>query len=125
MCNYYDVEKSPGTHAVSTYTDSYEPQQYIRGSKSHILKAKNDYLIGADADYSKLNKDMKQELYGLAPWKVMNYAIAKYNASTIGLQYPCEMQYKASPTGYNHLYPKLVNGAPALDSSANPLTQNN
>ena len=125
MCNYYDTEKSPGTHAVSTYTDSYEPQQYIRGSKSHILKAKNDYLIGADADYSKLNKDMKQELYGLAPWKVMNYAIAKYNASTIGLQYPCEMQYKASPTGYNHLYPKLVNGAPALNSSANPLTQNN
>lgn len=125
MCNYYDIEKSPGTHAVSSYMDSYEPQQYIRGRKSHILKAKNDYLIGADADYSKLNKDMKQELYGLAPWKVMNYAIAKFNASAAGAKYPCKMKYKAAETGYNHLYPILVNGAPALDSSANPLTQNN
>ena len=125
MCNYYDTEKSPGTNAVGSTSDAYAPQQYIRGSKSHILKAKNDYLIGADTDYSQLTAGMKQEMYGLAPWKAMNYAIAKYNTSTVGTKYPCEMKYKASDTGYSHLYPTLVDGAPSLDSSANPLIQNN
>jgi hypothetical protein len=33
MCNYYDVEKSPSTHAVGSTADAYLPQQYIRGSK--------------------------------------------------------------------------------------------
>ena len=125
MCNYYDIEKSPKTNAVGSTTDAYLPQQYIRGSKSHILKAKNDYLLGSSEEYSKLNDNMKREIYGLAPWKAMNYAIAKYNESTIGQTYPCQMQYQASEIGYSHLYPTLINGAPALDNSANPLTQNN
>lgn len=127
MCNYYDVEKSPSTHAVGSTADAYLPQQYIRGSKSHILKAKNDYLLGAKDDYDKLTANMKLEIYGLAPWKAMNYAIAKYNASKTGQSYPCEMQYKASETGYSHLYPALVSvsGAPKLDEKANPLKQNN
>lgn len=125
MCNYYDTEKSPGTHAVGTIADDYLPQQYIRGSKSHILKAKNDYLLGSSAEYSKLSASMKQEIYGLAPWKAMNYAIAKYNTSTLGQNYPCQMQYQTSSVGYTHLYPVLVTGAPAEDAKANPLTQNN
>ncbi len=125
MCNYYDVEKSPETNAVGNITDDYLPQQYIRGSKSHILKAKNDYLIGANADYDQLSANMKKEMYGLAPWKAMNYAIAKYNESKIGKEYPCQMKYKASEVGYSHLYPTLINGAPAMDDSANPLVQNN
>lgn len=125
MCNYYDTEKSPNTNAVGSTADAYMPQQYIRGGKSHILKAKNDYLLGSSEDYSKLNANMKLEIYGLAPWKVMNYAIAKYNASKLGKDYPCQMQYKASEVGYAHLYPLLINGAPAMDGSANPLVQNN
>ena len=125
MCNYYDVEKSPSTNAVGSTADAYLPQQYIRGRKSHILKAKNDYLLGAKDDYDKLTANMKLEIYGLAPWKAMNYAIAKYNESKTGKAYPCEMQYKASETGYNHLYPVLVNGKPALDDKANPLNLKN
>ena len=125
MCNYYDVEKSPSTHAVGSTADAYLPQQYIRGSKSHILKAKNDYLLSASDDYDKLNANMKQAIYGLAPWKAMNYAIAKYNESKTGKAYPCQMHYQASETGYSHLYPALVSGAPTLDEKANPLKQNN
>ena len=125
MCNYYDVEKSPETNAVGNITDAYLPQQYIRGSKSHILKAKNDYLIGANADYDKLSANMKKEMYGLAPWKAMNYAIAKYNESKTGKDYPCQMKYQTSSVGYTHLYPTLVMGAPTLDSTCNPLVQNN
>ena len=125
MCNYYDVEKSPGTNAVGSIADAYAPQQYIRGGKSHILKAKNDYLLGAGVDYNKLSSNMKKEIYGLAPWKAMNYAIAKYNSSTIGTKYPCQMQYQTSSVGYTHLYPTLVDGAPAENASWNPLVQNN
>ena len=79
MCNYYDVEKSPQTNAVGDIADAYQPQQYIRGSKSHILKAKNDYLLNSAEEYEKLKDYMKKEIYGLAPWKAMNYAIANYN----------------------------------------------
>ena len=125
MCNYYDVEKSPNTNAVSNITDAYRPQQYIRGSKSHILKAKNDYLIDSSVDYSKLSANMKKEMYGLAPWKAMNYAIWKYNSSTVGQKYPCNMKYQTSELGYTHLYPTLVTGAPTVESSWNPLIQNN
>lgn len=125
MCNYYDNEKSPRTNAVGSIADSYPYQQYIRGRKSHILKAKNDYLIGNNVDYYTLPDNMKPEMYGLAPWKAMNYAIAKYNESKIGEDYPCQMKYQTSSVGYTHLYPTLVTGAPALDSASNPLVQNN
>ena len=125
MCNFYDVEKSPGTNAVGSIKDAYGPQQYIRGSKSHILKAKNDYLLGSNADYNSLSANMKKEIYGLAPWKAMNYAISRYNSSTIGSGYPCNMQYRTSSVGYTHLYPVLVHGAPVVESSWNPLLQNN
>ncbi len=125
MCNYYDIEKSPNTHAVGSITDSYPYQQYIRGSKSHILKAKNDYLIGDNTDYYRLNDNMKAEMYGLAPWKAMNYAIWKYNSSAIGAKYPCQMHYQSSSVGYTHLYPTLETGVPAVENSWNPLIQNN
>ena len=125
MCNYYDVEKSEETNAVGSITDAYQPQQYIRGSKSHILKAKNDYLIDSSVDFSKLSANMKKEMYGLAPWKAMNYAIWKYNQSEIGKKYPCTMKYQASSVGYTHLYPTLITGAPSVESSWNPLIQNN
>ena len=125
MCNYYDTEKSPGTNAVGTVKDDYGPQQYIRGGKSHILKAKNNYLLGSDTDYNSLSANMKKEIYGLAPWRAMNYAIARYNSGSVGSKYPCNMQYSTSEVGYTHLYPVLITGAPALDESCNPLLQNN
>ena len=68
---------------------------------------------------------MKKEMYGLAPWKAMNYAIWKYNQSEIGKKYPCTMKYQASSVGYAHLYPTLITGAPSVESSWNPLIQNN
>ena len=105
---YYDVEKSPGTNAVGTKTDAYDYDDYIRGSKSHVLKAKNDYMIGNDVDKSKLSANMKNEMYGLAPWKAMNLGIDKYNDTTIGVKYPCIMQYQSATVGYTHLYPTLV-----------------
>ena len=125
MCNYYDTEKSPGTNAVGTVKDDYGPQQYIRGGKSHILKAKNNYLLGSNTDYNSLSANMKKEIYGLAPWRAMNYAIARYNSGSVGSKYPCNMQYSTSEVGYAHLYPVLITGAPALDESCNPLLQNN
>ena len=57
--------------------------------------------------------------------RYLNYAIAKYNTSKTGQAYPCQMRYQASETGYSHLYPALVSGAPTLDEKANPLKQNN
>jgi hypothetical protein len=105
---YYDVEKSPGTNAVGTLTDAYGYDQYIRGSMSHILKAKNDYMIGDDVDMSLLSENMKKEMYGLAPWKAMNQGIEKYNSSKAGSKYPCKMRYQTSSVGYTHLYPTLV-----------------
>ena len=125
MCNYYDVEKSAGTNAVGSVMDSYAPQQYIRGSKSHILKAKNDYLIGPEVDYASLSANMKKEIYGLAPWKAMNYAISKYNASDQGAEYPCLMHYESTTVGYAHLYPVLKAGTPVVEDNWNPLIQKN
>ena len=49
----------------------------------------------------------------------------KYNSSTVGQKYPCNMQYQSSSVGYAHLYPTLVTGAPSVESSWNPLIQNN
>jgi hypothetical protein len=89
------------------------------------LKAKNDYLIGDNVDYYTLPENMKPEMYGLAPWKAMNYAIWKYNSSTIGTKYPCEMHYQSSTVGYTHLYPTLETGVPTEESNWNPLIQNN
>ena len=108
MYNYYDVELSPGTNAVGTTADVYDYDRYIRGSKSHILKAKNDYMIGDDVDMKKLSENMKKEMYGLAPWKAMNQGIEMYNSSTIGTKYPCKMIYQTSTTGYTNQYPTLV-----------------
>lgn len=125
MCNYYDTEKSPNTNAVGTVQDAYGPRQYIRGGKSHVLKAKNDYLIGPDVDYYSMTANMRKEIYGLAPWKAMNYAISQYNATGAGAKYPCQMHYEESTEGYVHLYPELKTGVAAVEESWNPLIQNN
>lgn len=107
LFNYYDVDLSPGTNAVGTTTDNYDYDDYIRGAKSHILKAKNDYMIGANVDIKKLSANMKKEMYGMAPWKAMNQGIDVYNSTTVGTDYPCNLRYEQSTVGYTHRYPIL------------------
>lgn len=109
MCNYYDIEKSPGTNATAV-AEVYKAQEYIRGVKSHVLKATKDYLLSSDLPYSKLSDLQKQEIYGLAPWKAMNYGIYKYNQSTVGLAHPCTLHYENNTVGYANRYPVLVSG---------------
>ena len=106
MYNYYDTDLSPEATAIAGADDNYEYDEYIRGSKSHILKAVKDYLIGADVDMSKLTANMKKEMYGLAPWNAMNQGIDKYNASTVGNSYPCSMSYSTAGY-YTNRYPTL------------------
>ncbi len=120
MVNYYDITLSPGVTAVGGVADKYNiPQQYIRGAESHILKAKNDNLLAGDVTYSLLTSDlMRRGYYGLAPWKAMNYAIYKYNQSTVGKVSPCNVHFVANTVGYDNNYPQLVSGAPNSDSDA-------
>ena len=105
MYNYYDIELAPGTTAISGVKDNYEYNQYIRGSKSHILKAVKDYKM-SDADIAKLRDNLKAEIYGYAPWYAMNLGIDKYNDPKLCSDYPCNMIYSTS-TGYTHRYPVL------------------
>ncbi len=135
MVNYYDITESPNATAVGGKDYSYEPQQYIRGSESCILKAKNDNLISDEVSWDQLTAQMKKGYYGLAPWKAMNYAIYRYNSTTVGSVAPCRVHYVCNTTGYDNRYPELVKGAPNSDldttgykgkySSLNVLKQNN
>ena len=105
MYNYYDVELSPSTNAIGAIADNYKYDQYIRGSKSHILKAVHNYLV-SEEDYAKLNENMKKEVYGLAPWTAMNKGIEEYNKFKVAEKYACNMTYSVS-TEYTNRYPTL------------------
>ncbi len=126
MVNYYDISLSPNVTAVGGIADKYElPQQYIRGAESHILKAKNDNLLAGDVAYSLLTSDlMRRGYYGLAPWKAMNYAIYKYNSTTVGKVAPCNSHFVTNSVGYDNKYPQLVSGAPNSDSDATDYKDN-
>jgi len=130
MVNYYDTGLSPGTNAVGSIPDAYKPRQYIRGSYSYILKAKNDNLIDDEVDWDKqLTDEMKRGYYGLAPWKALNYAIWSYNkvGDAVSIPQNCMLHFENSSDGYVHRYPELVAGAPSEDYVAdwNVLEQNN
>ena len=105
--NYYDISLSTAAVAISNKSDAYDYDDYIRGAKSHVLKAKHDYMINADADKTKLTAGMLSEIYGLAPWYAMNQGIAAYNATKIGQSYPCTMKYEMTGDGYTNRYPTL------------------
>lgn len=124
MCNYYNTETSPGTSATAV-AGVYKPQEYIRGAKTHVLKAVEDYLLPDETPYNKLSDLQKSEIYGLAPWKAMNYGIQQYNASSIGEKHPCTMHYENTTTGYVNRYPQLKDGVPTTSQYANVLDQNN
>jgi hypothetical protein len=91
-----------------------------------VLKAKNDNLLSDKQYYSKLSALQKQEFYGIAPWKAMNYAIYRYNA-TKGLAdaVKCNMHFSVGSTGYQHLYPQLSKGVPTEESNWDVTQQNN
>lgn len=122
MCNYFDIDRSPNAVAVGGHGDyTYPLQQYIRGTKTYILRAVEDNLITSEADLEALKgKEALTKIYGLAPWKAMNYAIYRYNNSPTGALYPCTVHYKINDT-YNHRYPLLKSEKPTVESGWNVL----
>lgn len=117
MCNYYQHNFDQATNAVGSIADNYRPQEYIRGARQHILRAKNDNLLGDDVPFDKLSAMQKEEFYGLAPWKAMNYAIYQYNQMSVAWaseyhsfpeSHQCHMAYTVDNVGYAHRYPILV-----------------
>lgn len=134
MCNYYQHNFDQATNAVGIITDNYRPQEYIRGARQHILRAKNDNLLADDVPYETLKGQQKEEFYGLAPWKAMNYAIFQYNQTSVAKaseyhsfpeSHQCNMVYKVEDIGYSHLYPQLVAGTATTGGVKNILLLNN
>ncbi len=118
-CNYYDTTLSPSAVAVTgaTWMDEenktivYNRRQYIRGSSTNILCAKNDNLVDVTAEWDKFKDTQRAALYGLAPWRAMNYGIKKYNDGVNDLN-KCQMHYENNTTGYIHRYPVLLPEVP-------------
>ena len=130
MCNFFDRFNSGTMAAPGCETLDYHAQEYIRGLRQSELKAHNDYLINDDVDYSKLKDDQKLGLYGLAPWRAMDYAIWYYNRSSSGSLYPCDMRYSVSTLGYDNRFPVLNSHNWSSDNTVNyqdwnVLNQNN
>lgn len=124
MCNYYQKTPTQATNAVGAVADNYRPQEYIRGARQHVLRAKNDNMLDDDTPYDKLKTDtQKENFYGLAPWKAMNYAIYQYNRTEVATtseyksyqeSHQCHMMYQVDDIGYAHRYPQLV-ACPEVD----------
>lgn len=134
MCNYYQHNFDQATNAVGSIADNYRPQEYIRGARQHILRAKNDNMLDDDMPYDKLSDMRKEEFYGLAPWKAMNYAIYQYNQMSVAKaseyhsfpeSHQCHMVYEVDDVGYAHRYPQLVAGEATMGGVKNILLLNN
>lgn len=112
--NYYDIELSPDANAVGSTADDYSLREYIRGSKTDILRAKNDFLTTQVTMAQLLKQSHYEYYYGLAPWRVMNYAIYWYNRNKVTTQvnHPCTVHYENNTVGYAHQYPVLKAKAP-------------
>ena len=126
MCNYYDTTMSPSANAVGAIADDYSLLEYIRGSSTDILRAKNDYLVNGVSMSLLLSQANYQQYYGLAPWHAMNYAIYWYNTNR-GSKHPCTMHYELNTVGYQHRYPTLMSGNPTYEEVKdwNPVEQTN
>ena len=126
MCNYYDKTLSPSANAIGSTADDYSLLEYVRGSSTDILCAKNDYRAHNVPMYSLLHLGNYENYYGLAPWHAMNYAIWWYNANR-GSHHPCTMHYAAESTTYVHRYPNLVEGQLSANDVKdwNPIEQPN
>ncbi len=119
-CNYFDITLSPSAVAVTgiNWLDEdgkkivYNRRQYIRGTTTNILCAKNDNLIDVKAEWKSFQETQRAALYGVAPWRAMNYAIKKYNDDANNDLNRCQMHYENNTTGYVHRYPTLVPAVP-------------
>ena len=142
MCNYYNKDRHEASKDAlampaeakqekkdSPFRDDYSVLEYIRGCQSRILRAVYDNSLSRDVAFDKLTDQQIEEYYGLAPWKAMNYAIYKYNTDGGGKDHQCKAHYQVSDKGYDHLYPQLTSGKPALSATEakewNVLKQNN
>lgn len=134
-CNYFLRENGTPSKTATPITGNaskdYKPQQYIRGARSYILRAVTDNLLAGDITFDKLPKDdnVRENYYGLAPYKAMNYAIeVEYNLKNDNANlHPCMAHYAMEKSGYGYHYPALVSGRPAsgTDYDKNPVAQNN
>lgn len=124
MCNFYDIDRSPKAVAVGGQKYEYEQQQYIRGLKTYMMKAKDDNLVSRKDEWNKItNAEQRKGFYGLAPWKAMNYAIERYNTgSPNGSLYPCKFWFEVdSGTGFDNRYPFFTSTKPTIEGSWNVL----
>ena len=124
MCNYFDIDRSPKAVAVGGQKYEYEQQQYIRGLKTYMMKAKDDNLVSRKDEWNKItNAEQRKGFYGLAPWKAMNYAIERYNTgSPNGSLYPCKFWFEVdSGTGFDNRYPFFTSTKPTIEGSWNVL----
>lgn len=133
MCNYYDIEHSPSATAVNDIKwTAYKAQEYVRGGKSYILRAKNYMPLPEGVPYSQIkdNEFRRASFYGLPPYQAMNAAIYYYNhhmTSNDGKQ-TCNAHFEVldeEVTSYDHLYPVLVSVAPDGAYDINVLTEPN
>lgn len=133
IANYYDKELSKDAKAVGSTSDNYSLLEYIRGSKTFILCAKNDFLTTDVPMETLLKQSNYTNYYGLAPWRAMNYAIYWYNKNRVTSQinHPCTMHFENDLTGYVHRYPVLMNQKPEEKYTVtevegwNPVSQTN
>lgn len=122
MCCYYNKdihEDSKDAVAVGTVEDDYSQLEYIRGRASRILRAKSDNLLKGETKFSDLKTwQQREEYYGLAPWKAMDYAIYRWNTddNLQGKTHACKVHYEVEgyDYGYNHSYPRLMSRKPEL-----------
>ena len=133
-CNYYDTELSPNAIAYKNELGESMPGtvggkkvvfhrlQYIRGAKTHVLCAKNDFLVDNKTEWMKLSDLRKMEYYGVAPWRAMNFGIYMYNTTVADEINKCKMHYENNSTGYAHKYPELKTGVPQKPTSKDDTT---
>lgn len=141
-CNYYDTELSTAAKAFSFTNGQVLPKskikdgktidipfnriQYIRGVPTHIMCAKNDFLVDNKTEWMKLSDQRRKEIYGAAPWKAMNFGIFMYNSTVVDEINKCKMHYEnESTTGYSHRYPELKKNEPLESQYVNVLQQFN
>lgn len=116
------------TGTIKNYS-SIHRKQYIRGVPTDIMCAKTDFLIDAQTKWSSLTPLQRIEIYGVAPWKAMNYAIYRYNYgvgnSDANKPFRCVMHYEVNDVGFNNRYPVLLKNEPTTSQYLNVMEEFN
>lgn len=123
----YKYDDNPIT-AITDFS-SLHRKQYIRGVPTHIMCAKTDFLIDAQTKWASLTILQRTEIYGVAPWKAMNYAIYRYNdglgSDSANKPFRCVMHYEVNNTGFDNRYPKLLTAEPTSTQYINVMNEFN